>query len=58
LLGDKDVRELAGAIRRLRPRHTEQRLTLLGELGAANRTAISQEELDYWVGEGLLVHAG
>jgi hypothetical protein len=58
LLGDKDVRELAGAIRRLRPRHPEQRLTLLGELGAANRTAISQEELDYWVGEGLLVHAG
>jgi glycosyltransferase involved in cell wall biosynthesis len=58
LLGDKGVRELAGAMRRLKPRYPELRLTLLGELGAANRTAISQEELDGWVGEGLLVHAG
>jgi glycosyltransferase involved in cell wall biosynthesis len=33
-------------------------LTLVGELGVANRTAISQQELDDWVAEGLLTHAG
>lgn len=57
-LGDKGVRELAGAMRRLKPRYPEMHLTLLGVLGAANRTAISQQQLDRWIGEGLLVHAG
>jgi glycosyltransferase involved in cell wall biosynthesis len=58
LLGDKGVRELAGAMRLLKPRHPGLSLTLVGELGAANRTAISREELDGWVAEGLLSHAG
>jgi glycosyltransferase involved in cell wall biosynthesis len=58
LLGDKGVRELAGAMRRLRPRHPGLSLILVGELGAANRTAIAREELDEWVKEGLLTHAG
>lgn len=58
LLGDKGVRELAGAMRLLRPRHPGLSLTLLGDLGAANRTAISREELQGWIGEGLLTHAG
>jgi glycosyltransferase involved in cell wall biosynthesis len=58
LLGDKGVRELAGAMRRLRPRYPGLSLTLVGELGVANRTAISQQELDGWVAEGLLTHAG
>jgi glycosyltransferase involved in cell wall biosynthesis len=58
LLGDKGVRELAGAMRRLRPRYPGLSLTLVGELGVANRTAISQQELDDWVAEGLLTHAG
>ncbi|GAA4008145.1 glycosyltransferase family 4 protein [Sphingomonas humi] len=58
LLGDKGVRELAGAMRLLKPRYPDLSLTLVGELGVANRTAISQAELDGWIGEGLLVHAG
>lgn len=58
LLGDKGVRELAGAMRRLKPRYPGLSLTLVGEVGAANRTAVSQQELDGWVGEGLLSHAG
>ncbi len=58
LLGDKGVRELAGAMRLLRPRYPELHLTLVGELGAANRTAIGREELDGWIAEGLLSHAG
>lgn len=58
LLGDKGVRELAGAMRLLKPRYPRLSLTLLGELGAINRTAISPEELAGWIGEGLLTHAG
>lgn len=58
LLGDKGVRELAGAMRLLKPRYPELSLILVGELGAANRTAISQQEVDGWVAEGLLTHAG
>jgi glycosyltransferase involved in cell wall biosynthesis len=58
LLGDKGVRELAGAMRRLKPKHPGLSLTLVGELGAANRTAIAREEVDGWVAEGLLDHAG
>lgn len=58
LLGDKGVRELAGAMRQLKPRYPNLSLTLVGELGAANRTAVSREEVDGWVGEGLLTHPG
>ena len=58
LLGDKGVRELAGAMRLLKPRYPKLSLTLLGDLGAANRTAILQDELDGWVRDGLLAHAG
>lgn len=58
LLGDKGVRELAEAMRLLRPRYPKLKLTLVGELGAANRTAISKQEVDGWVGEGLLTYAG
>ncbi|WP_338504090.1 glycosyltransferase family 4 protein [Sphingomonas kaistensis] len=58
LLGDKGVRELAEAMRLLRPRYPKLELTLVGELGAANRTAIPADELSGWVGEGLLSHAG
>lgn len=57
LLGDKGVRELAEAMRLLRPRYPKLELTLVGELGAANRTAIC-EELKGWVRERLLTHAG
>jgi glycosyltransferase involved in cell wall biosynthesis len=45
-------------MRLLKPLHPGLSLTLVGELGAANRTAISREELDGWVAEGLLSHAG
>lgn len=58
LLGDKGVREQAGAMRLLKSRYPELSLTLLGELGAANRTAISRQEIDGWIAAGLLSHAG
>lgn len=58
LLGDKGVRELAGAMRLLKPRYPRLQLTLVGGLGAANRTAIPAAELDGWFADGLLTHAG
>jgi glycosyltransferase involved in cell wall biosynthesis len=58
LLGDKGVRELAEAMRLVRSSRPGVRLTLVGELGAANRTAISKEEVQGWERDGLLRHAG
>ncbi|WP_344706898.1 glycosyltransferase family 4 protein [Sphingomonas swuensis] len=58
LLGDKGVRELAEAMRLLRPRYPALELTLVGGLGAANRTAISAAEVRGWEEEGLLRHVG
>lgn len=58
LLGDKGVRELAEAMRLVRSRRPGVRLTLLGELGAANRTAVSAKEVAGWEKEGLLRHVG
>lgn len=58
LLGDKGVRELAEAMRLLKSRYPQLSLTLVGELGAADRTAIAHEEVDGWVRDGLLTHAG
>lgn len=58
LLGDKGVRELAEAMRRVRARMPGVDLTLLGEVGAPNRTAVSAQEVAGWEAEGLLRHAG
>ena len=58
LLGDKGVRELAEAMRVLKPRFPGLRLTLVGELGSANRTAISSQELEGWIEDGLVAYAG
>lgn len=58
LLGDKGVRELADAMRLLKPRFAALRLTLLGDLGAANLSAITPAEVAKWEEEGLLRHAG
>lgn len=58
LLGDKGVRELAEAMRMLKPRYPRLSLTMVGALGAANRTAVTKAELAGWEDEGLLQHAG
>ena len=51
-------RSLAEAMRLVKPRYPGLRLTLLGEFGAQNRTAIGADELAGWVAEGLVTHAG
>jgi glycosyltransferase involved in cell wall biosynthesis len=58
LLGDKGVRELAEAMRKVRQRLPLVELTLVGELGALNRTAITAAEVESWEADGLLRHAG
>ncbi|RST31001.1 glycosyltransferase family 1 protein [Sphingomonas ginkgonis] len=58
LIGDKGVREFADAARIVRAARPDCRFALLGPLGVANRTAITREELDGWVGEGILDYRG
>lgn len=58
LLGDKGVRELVEAARLVRPRFPHVRVQLLGFVDAANRTAIGQDELDAWVGNGIVDYLG
>ena len=58
LLGDKGVRELIGAARKLRTSHPNVRVQLLGPLDGGNRTAISRAELNDWVSHGLIQYLG
>ena len=57
LLGDKGVREFAHAARVVRARRPSWRFRLVGWIDA-NPAAIRREELDAWVREGVLEHAG
>lgn len=56
LLGDKGLRELAEAMRRVRQQRPSVSLTLLGGVGTANRSAITHSEVSGWMAEGLLRH--
>lgn len=58
LLGDKGVRELVAAARILKSSHPGWRFQLLGEVDEGNRTGIQTEELQAWVGEGVVEHLG
>ncbi len=58
LLGDKGLRILAEAMRRVQASRQGVQLTLVGFLGAANPSAITPDELRGWEEEGLLRWAG
>ncbi len=58
LLGDKGVREYAQACQLLMAQGVSVRCLLLGPLGASNRTAIREEEVDRWQQEGILEYLG
>jgi glycosyltransferase involved in cell wall biosynthesis len=58
LLGDKGVRELAAAASLVKAVHPGARFELLGSVGAENRTAISQSELNEWTAKGLVEYLG
>jgi len=58
LLGDKGVREYAGAAAQVRKAHPDVRCLLVGPLGISNRTAITADEVTAWVNAGQLAYAG
>lgn len=53
LLGDKGVREFVQGSRIVRAQYPKARFQLLGPLDAQNRTAITRDELESWMGEGV-----
>ena len=56
LLTDKGVREYVSAARALRHETDEVHCAILGAVGAENRTAIGQREVDAWTAEGTIDH--
>ncbi len=58
LLGDKGVREYAGACRLLKAQGLSVRCLLVGPLGVSNHSAITEQEVAAWQGEGILEYLG
>ncbi|MCK0152832.1 glycosyltransferase family 4 protein [Alcanivorax sp. S6407] len=58
LLGDKGVREYAGACRLLKAQGLPVRCLLVGPLGVSNHSAITEEEVVAWQGAGFLEYRG
>ncbi|RWC62595.1 glycosyltransferase family 4 protein [Mesorhizobium sp.] len=58
LLWDKGVGEFIAAARRVRREVPAVRFQLLGFLDVENRTAVSREQVEKWVGEGLVDYLG
>lgn len=58
LLYDKGVGEYVEAARLVRRMRPEARFSILGFLDAQNRTAVQREELEQWVGEGIIDYLG
>lgn len=58
LIRDKGTMEFLDAARAVRRSHPRCRFQLLGPLGAANRTAISEEELQPYLDDGSVEYLG
>ena len=58
LLGDKGVREFVEAARILRDELPGARFQLLGSLDLENRTSIRPNELEGWIGQGVIEYLG
>jgi glycosyltransferase involved in cell wall biosynthesis len=58
LLRDKGIGEFISAARMVKEEYPEARFQLLGPAGAANRTAITPEEVEEWVREGVVEYLG
>ena len=58
LLRDKGVMEFVEAARKVKAQAPDSRFQLLGFVDAQNRTAISRQEIDRWVGEGTVEYLG
>lgn len=58
MLWDKGVGEFVEAARLIKREHPAVRFQLLGFADADNRTAVSRDQLDAWVAEGLVEYLG
>lgn len=58
LLRDKGFAEYAEAAHLVRQRHPETEFRALGAIGAENRTAIPQYQIDAWIAEGTIRYLG
>jgi glycosyltransferase involved in cell wall biosynthesis len=58
MLKDKGVEEFVEAARLLKAHYPDTRFQLLGPLGVANRTAISQADVSTWVEDGVVEYLG
>ncbi|MEA3002008.1 MAG: hypothetical protein QOH81_796 [Sphingomonadales bacterium] len=58
LLWDKGVKEYVEAARRVRAAFPAARFQLLGFLGVENRTAVTREQVEAWVAEGIVDYLG
>jgi glycosyltransferase involved in cell wall biosynthesis len=58
LLWDKGVAEYVAAARAVKTRYPQARFQLLGPVGVANPSAISQQEVEQWVAEGVVEWLG
>jgi glycosyltransferase involved in cell wall biosynthesis len=58
LLWDKGVGEYVAAARIVRQKHPTVRFQLLGFLDVLNKTAVSKDEMELWVREGVVEYLG
>jgi glycosyltransferase involved in cell wall biosynthesis len=58
MLWDKGVGEYVAAARRVRQRYPDAEFCLLGFLDVQNPAAISREQMDEWVAEGVVNYLG
>lgn len=56
IVADKGVREYVAAARQVKAQYPDARFALMGALAPPNRTAISPDEVDGWVREGVIEH--
>lgn len=58
LIFDKGIREYIEAIKILKSKYPLVEFNILGSLYTANSTAVTQEELDIWISEGIINYLG
>lgn len=58
LLRDKGIHEFIDAARLVRKKYPDTCFQLLGETGVENRTAISRQQVNNWVHEGVVKYLG
>jgi len=58
LLKDKGILEFVEAIKIIKSKYENIEFQVLGEVGVANKTAVTKKELQTWIDEGLVTYLG